>query len=211
MSRLAAFVAALMFSVSAVAVPITVHNTGVNSSDVLVGMGGAAAFWTLLSKPALATEAIGSGTFRFHHPAYAADTGTAAWVAPAADGNAGVLGVYTYGLTIDLTGFDLSSVVISGQFSTDNDGFINVNGGANTATTGFADFVSLHSFTLNSGFVAGLNTIQVGANNGGDPTAFIVQFSSANGNLASVVPEPATLVLLGLGLFGLGFGVRKKA
>ena len=176
MTRILAVIAAVLFPIAALAAPITVHNTGVDLADALVAPGAEAEFWTLLTAPAGATEAVGSETFRYNC-CYVADTADSAWVSPSASGNASVSGFYVYQLLVDLTGFDLSSVSIDGTFSTDNDGFIRVNGGAPAATTGFADFGAMHAFTLDSGFIPGINSIQVGVNNGGNPTAFHVRFS----------------------------------
>lgn len=49
----------------AFAATITLHNTGVNSSDVLVAAGAATSFWTLSAEPVGASEAIGSNPFRY--------------------------------------------------------------------------------------------------------------------------------------------------
>lgn len=194
----------------ALAASIPVHNTGVNSSDVLVAPGGQASFWALSAKPAAAVETIGSNPFRFNC-CYFADTATAAWVAPQAGGNAGAAGIYTYDLVIDLTGLDPATASIAGTFGTDNDGSISLNSNAPAATTGFAAFGAPTPFTINSGFVAGLNTIHVQVDNGGDPTAFFVSFTSATANAAVSavqVPVPAVswpaLVVLAVLLAGLG-------
>jgi hypothetical protein len=208
MFRIAAFVAAVLLPISALASPISVHNTGVDGSDVLVAAGAPTAFWTLLSEPGGASEAIGSNPYRYYNGAYAADDGVSAWVAPTASGNAGVGGFYVYQLLVDLTGFDPSTVVVTGLFGTDNDGFIDVNGGPAAASQGFAGFGSLTSFTLNSGFVAGVNSIQIAVDNGGDPTAIRAEFlrADATPTNGSPVPEPASMLLLGTGLIG---GVRR--
>jgi hypothetical protein len=56
--------------------------------------------------------------FRYFNGAYFADTATAAWVSPQADGNAGPAGTYTYDLVIDLTGLDPATASITGNFGT---------------------------------------------------------------------------------------------
>ena len=215
MSRLVALVTCLLFSVTVHAqTSLVVHNTGVDSSDVLVSPGAPGAFWTLLSAPSGATEAAGSSSFRYFNFAYAPDSSTSAWVSPGASGNASVSGLYVYQLLVDLTGIDPATVVITGQFATDNDGFIRVNGGASAATQGFSGFGSLTSFTLSSGFVAGINSIEVGVNNGGNPTAFRVEFASATGTPLPPVPAmpPGFLIVLALILTGsLAWALRRRA
>lgn len=205
--------AVLFFPVIAAAAPITVHNTGVDASDVVVGAGQATAFWRLLSAPIGATEAIGSNPFAYFHPAYAADSATSKWVSPNASGNASVSGpggpgdfsaLYVYELQVDLTGFVPSSAVIAGAFATDNTGFIRLNGGPSVATSGYAGFGSLTSFILNSGFVAGVNSVQVGVYNQGNPTALRVQITSATADAGTEdVPEPASVALVGLGVVAI--------
>jgi hypothetical protein len=205
--RKTCLIAPLFLQALALASTITVHNTGVNSSDVLVASGAQASFWTLSAEPAGASEAIGSSPFRYNC-CYFADTATAAWVSPQANGNAGVSGFYTYDLAIDLTGLDPATASISGTFGTDNDGSIFLNSNAAAATTCFGCFGAPTAFTINSGFVAGLNTLHVKVNNGGDPTAFFVSFTSATAGGSSTVPEPATILLTCAGLAGL-FAFRR--
>ena len=202
----------------ALAASIPVHNTGVNGSDVLVASGAQASFWVLSAEPGGATETIGSNPFRFNC-CYFADTATAAWVAPQASGNAGVVGVYTYNLVFDLTGLDPATASITGTFGTDNDGSISLNSSAPAATTGFGSFGAPTPFTINSGFVAGLNTIHLQVDNGGDPTAFFVSFTSATANASApagpVQQVPAlswpALAVLALLLAGVGSLLVRKA
>jgi hypothetical protein len=204
--------AALSLPVLALAASLPVHNTGVDASNVLVAPGAQTSFWTLSAKPAGAVEAIGSTPFRFNC-CYFADTATAAWVAPQAGGSAGVNGVYTYDLVVDLTGFDPATASITGTFGSDNEGSVALNGNAPVLITGSGDFGAPTAFTINSGFVAGVNTIHVQVNNAGDPTAFFVSFTSATAT-AVVMPVPALSwpALLGLVLLlaGLGSALARK-
>jgi hypothetical protein len=136
----ALFSAVLSLPSLALATPFTVHNTGVDSSNVLVTPGAQASFWTLSAEPPGASEAIGSLSFRYFNGAYFPDTTTAAWVSPQASGNAGQGGVYTYDLVIDLAGFDPATASITGTFGTDNDGAISLNSNPAVATTGSGAF-----------------------------------------------------------------------
>jgi hypothetical protein len=190
------------------AATLTVHNTGVDAGDTLVAIGDVTGFWTLTAQPAGAGLTLGANPVRFRHPSFFADTATSAWVAGSTNGVDNVVGGFAYALTVDLTGFNPDSAVISGIFGTDNDGSIALNGHAPVATTAFAGFGAPTPFTFTDGFVAGLNTIAVAFNNGGGPTAFHVQFSTAT---ASPVPLPGALGLLAGGVTCLGVQRRRRA
>jgi hypothetical protein len=193
--RVVLFLTGLAFSSFAIAQPV-LHNTGVDGSDSLVSAGAAASFWELADKPAAASQALGSFPFRYYNGAYFPDTATAAWVSPGSNGSAGAGGNYVYALEVDLSGLDPSTVEITGVFGTDNDGAIWNNLEPPAATTGFGGFGAETAFTLDSGWIEGINTIFVRVNNGGDPTAFYVRFDSAGGEPPEppVVMEPAVPV-----------------
>jgi hypothetical protein len=190
------------------AASVSLHNTGVDASGDLVGVGQATAFWTLSAAPGGATVALGSNPFRFRHPSYAADTSVSAWVSPGSNGNAGARGQYVYDLSFDLTGFDPDTVALQGLFSSDNDGALWLNDEPFAVTSSFADFGTLKAFSLTGGFVPGMNVIHAMVNNVGDPTAFHVQFTSVT---ASPVPLPPAAALLAGALLSLVVGRRRQA
>lgn len=195
--------AVLLLSSVASAASIGVHNTGVNATDNLVATGASASFWILTLEPSGGSVPLGSTPSRYFNGSYFADTASAAWVSPVSGGNAGTLGNYTYTLTFDLTGFNPATALLAGNFGSDNSGVLRLNGNIITSV-GSGAFGAPTAFTMNSGFVSGINTITVTVNNEGDPTAFFVQFTSNSVG----VPEPGTMSLVGLGMVALGL-VRK--
>jgi len=150
-----------------------------------------------------------------------ADGPDSKWISARADtwtsGN-GIAGNYDYQLSFDLTGFDPSTAFIAGQWATDNEaGPIRLNGGSTGSTTGPTDFSFFTPFTISSGFVAGVNTLDFPVVNDVvsfpvNPTGLRVEFlsSSATPVLATSVPEPTTLMLLTLALAGLTVSRRGK-
>jgi len=118
-------------------------------------------------------------------------------------------GLYVYQTTFNLAGLNPSTTVITGQWATDNTGVIYLNG----TSTGFtsSNFGSFSSFTIDSGFVSGLNTLDFDVTNGptggpANPTGLRVEFSE------TAVPETSSLMLLGTGLVGVVVveGFRRK-
>jgi hypothetical protein len=121
-------------------------------------------------------------------------------------------GLYIFRLTFDLTGFDLSSVLITGNWATDNSGVIYVNGGATDQTS--AGFGSLTGLSLDAtdGLVAGLNTLAFHVTNltggsSGNPMGLLVEDLAGTGRS---VPEPSIVGLMAIGLLGIGFARRQK-
>ena len=144
-----------------------------------------------------------------------------AWIAPNA-GNTWIgvaanspvpTGLYAYTTTFVIgPGLDPSTAQISGNWWSDDphpDNGILLNG---VLVSGFDGAVWFDAdpanafFSISSGFVAGLNSLTFLVRNTGGPAGTLVQNLSG-----SVVPEPGTLALLGLGLAGLGLSRRRKA
>jgi hypothetical protein len=179
-------------SVHTVAIP-GLYDTGVNGTGGLLAGGSIDPHYVLVSSAdpnfpgpqAIVPSVIATGFWVPNGPA-------SKWIAPAnaegypSGGENHPVGFYVYRLTVDLTGFDPSSVVITGSFAADNAAGIRVNGaGTGQVSQGYNTLVA---FTLNSGFVSGTNTIDFETHNGGGVTGLRV--SGIAGQAATVGVEP---------------------
>ena len=172
-------------------------------------------------------------TFPFSSGAWLKDgTGgsTSEWVSPHAhetssDPNSSTV-PYVYQDTFNLTGLTPSTVVITGEWTADNYGYIVVNGIEVSANGTGADgiianvpgqFKTFTSFTLNASnatFQAGTNTIQfdVFNNPNGSPNVTGVNINIQSDYAADPgpdTPEPSSFGLMGLGLVALALLGRR--
>ena len=79
------------------------------------------------------------------------------------------VGDYTYRTTFDLTGVDPAKFQLIGGWASDNVGLDIVLNGTSTGLQNTAQFPSLTAFTLTTGFVSGVNTLDFIVNNAPDP------------------------------------------
>jgi hypothetical protein len=208
----------LTLGVSALrATPIAVYNTGVDGSGALLPDGAVDPHYQLISSadPAFpGPNAVVVQSQAWPIPPWVANGPNSNWIGPRTDAGVGNLpGTYIYETTFDLTGLDPATSMITGIWTTDNNGLdILLNGVSLGYTTPYDAFSALDSthyaFTINGGFVPGINTLDFVVFNEADappnPTGLRVELSGRDG-----VPEPATLGLVGLGLLGVGLLRRR--
>jgi hypothetical protein len=192
--------------VSAAVVP-GLFNTGVDASgNALVGGDGVTdSHWVVVG---------GSNALTYKHPAYLAENANSRWINPNGSSN-DPGGSYTLRLTFDLTGFNPSTAAISGLWGVDNCGNVSLNGvavsGLIAGCQDMASFQSLIGFSFTSGFVAGLNTLDLVVSNSGGPSAARVDNLTGSADAAEgAVPEPASIGFAAMGLSGL-FLLRRRA
>ena len=218
--------------------PIIIFDTGVDATGNVLPDGTIGDLHYILTYLGNGGAPVGPGTpdgtivktsaNGFPVPPWLDDDSLSAWIGPfpqpAGDPKTvprmdGLPGYYEYQTTFNLVGDPLTAS-LSGQWSMDNEGvdiFLNGVATGNTVPDSQA-FTSWHPFSISSGFVAGLNTLDFLVHNDpgsedGDatfssPTAVRVEVTGTVSS--SQVPEPTTLALLGLGLAGLGLSRRKQ-
>lgn len=191
--------AAALAPAGAFAAPISIFNTGVNSAGVGAGglaLGGSDSHYSI---------GMDMTPFVVTHPAYVANNATSQWIW----GN-GLTGfeTYTFTTTFDLTGLNAATAVLNGLWGADNQGLDIILNGVSTGDTLLGvvvgNFNQLHAFTLESGFIAGLNTLSFVIQNNGGPGAFRAQFVGTADLASSDVPEPGTLALVAVALLAAG-------
>jgi hypothetical protein len=113
-------------------------------------------------------------------------------VSPSWDGD------YTYVLTFNLTGLDAATAIISGLWASDNGSQIFINNTATGYVKGANGYNTLDSFTINAGFLPGLNELRFVVNNetldGGRPNPTGLQVANLAGTAAQL-PEPFSFIV----------------
>ncbi len=180
---------------------IILFNTGVDASGDVLSGGDLDPHWLITSGPGI-TVATPAEVLNSAHATYASST-ESRWIWVESDGGAGVNSPYVFTQEFDLTGFDLSTASISGSWGVDNSGFIRLNGqttGIGSGTLSLSgnvtgNFGTFHNFTLNDGFVPGVNTLEFVLTDHANPAGF--NLTALTGS-ADIVPEPSTTALCGL-------------
>jgi PEP-CTERM motif len=211
----------LIVAVSASAEPIQLYNTGVSGpnndqglNSTIIGTGGANdPAYTTVSNPAgpvglpsLVVTDQGA-YYRPGNSQYINDTGSG--------NNAEAPGDYDYQTTFSLNHVLVNTATISGTAYTDDTlANILVNGVSTGISGGNFNNGGGLAFTIPagfSGFQSGVNTLDFIAFNcctggGANPTAFDVTLLRGT----ATIPEPASIVLFGLGAIGLFIAARRR-
>jgi hypothetical protein len=150
--------------------------------------------------------------------AWLANNSTSRWMTPASNANQSFpAGTSLYSLSFDLTDFIPSTASFSGRFLVDNRvTALTLNGNPllSIPVGGVGGFRAANwtSFSANSGFTAGLNTLQFtvlnAAGGGANPTGLRVEFT---GSAVNAVPEPASWAMLIAGFGLVGAMARRRA
>lgn len=154
---------------------LALFNTGVNNTGVTLPAGSVDPHYSLTTS----ANPSGPGPAAYVlQPFYFPDTALSKWISDesAADGNPGN---YVYRQTVDLTDSELSTVNIVGRWACDNDGTVFINGVAvpGSATVTTTGFYAWKSFSITSGFVPGINTIEFRVRDQGGYTGVRVEMT----------------------------------
>ncbi len=192
--------AALVISVAAAgaahAAPITTfYGTGVDAAGNLLAAGAVDSHYSVA--PGGSTFAIGPAGLA---GSWVGNSATSQWISATANTLAGG-GPFVYSTTFSLAGLDASSALLSLDVAADNRAAVQLNGNP-VGVVIFPGWTAYTALSINSGFVAGLNTLSfavpnndTSANDG--PTGLQVLVRSATAN---AIPEPAGWALVGLAL-----------
>jgi hypothetical protein len=126
------------------------------------------------------------------------NTASSKWIGPKLNTGASPIGIYTYRMTFNLTNRDPNTVVIQGQWATDNSGRqILVNGVAtgNPQSTVFSTYTSFNISTSNAAFLPGDNTIDFVVENEATAgyTGVRIEFVASNARILPNIPPSITL------------------
>ena len=203
-------VATMLIATPASSAEITgLFNTGVDRSGSVLSQGSVDPNYSIL-ETGTSPETI---FLRPVHGNYVPNDSDSAWIWQDSDGSPN--GIHrTFRTTFDLSGFDPSTASISGSWTADNYGrdiLINGISTGQITSRGNEAFKVLTDFSIDSGFVSGLNTLDFVVDDAGGVAGFRVDNISGTAEESDPksVPEPTSVVAL-LTVGGLAAGLKRR-
>jgi len=179
--------------------PIIIFNTAVDSNGDVLPPHTVDPHYQLTNSPkGLAPAYVMDSTFcRGHHGPWLADNKHSKWIGPKANQLHYLKsGKFDYRMSFDLTGLDPNTAILKGKWTSDNNATLYLNGVATGNTTPPGGYGSFSHFSITSGFVAGINTLDFvvrnirGRNVPNNPTGLRVVFTTATANSDATETEP---------------------
>ncbi|HEX6045640.1 MAG TPA: neuraminidase-like domain-containing protein [Pyrinomonadaceae bacterium] len=172
-----------------------IRSTGLDANGALLPEGAVDPNWTVI-RPGTSTPVQTFAT-KIMAGAWLPNRSSSRWISSKADAATNDLpGTYTYRTSFDLTGFDPTTVQIRMQISVDDELVdVKLNGqslGLKVSGPGGIPFIMSHGMQISSGFVSGMNTLDLIVTNQGtvnNPTGIQAQLEF--GSLPQRMPLPA--------------------
>jgi len=199
----------LMFGVGTANAQPTISNTGVPAN-----INGS--FQDALWQVSINNGANWNQALKVLTPPGAWQPNTAAysWISATTSGSGGG-GRYLFRTFFDLTGYDPGTASLSFRCAIDNTptnaGFFSLNGATYGGTCGSQNnnFQLAALQTVTTGFTDGLNELRFAVNGDSQTDGLLVSNASISANV-NVVPEPASVALVAMGLVGAAAVARKR-
>ncbi|WP_020472284.1 Ig-like domain repeat protein [Zavarzinella formosa] len=167
--------------------------TGVNDNGLPLAAGDSDSHWQLVAAPGAteAAPAVAVDDSGFPFPYWMANSNTSRWLSQHsnenvfASGTDELPGQYTYETSFDLTDFDPSSASITGRVAADDTVVAVMLNGQDIGfqSDGGSDFAAWRNISATTGFVSGVNTLDIVVTNNdggpGNPSGFRAELSGS--------------------------------
>jgi hypothetical protein len=193
-------------------------STGLNASGNVITTGGVNdANWTVTQDPTYSPTGIPQTVFPGNvgwfpggggNPPWVANDSNSDWITRNANTTNNGPAPYTFTRTFNLTGYNLATATLSGEWAIDDTGTLALNGHTLGTLTGQVAYGTLNSFSApGADFVQGVNTLTITMTSNDQLYEGVRLTGSVT---ATAVPEPSSLLLGGFGVLILGARLRWK-